>query len=92
MSRDSLSENSDSGPMRGFLDGEKGDKPEVFIQWKGTVACFDLNCDCGHHNHYDAEFAYVVKCGGCGQLWEMPCLLYPRKAEDDGVRPVEPNA
>lgn len=76
--------------LSGFLDSPAGPKPEVFIQWKGTDACFDFRCDCGWEGHYDAQFAYVVKCGGCGQLWEMPCLLYPRKSQrGDGIDPVE---
>jgi len=60
-----------------------GDEPPegayAFIQWKGTDACFDFTCDCGAEAHFDGYFAYVVKCGACGQEWEMPSLLTPRK-------------
>lgn len=58
-------------------------KPEVFIQWKGTDACFDFNCDCGAHHHFDGYFAYYVKCGSCGTVWQMPIHLYPIKADPD---------
>jgi hypothetical protein len=63
-------------------------KPEVFIQWKGTDACFDFACDCGAHYHFDGFFAYFVKCGSCGQVWQMPIHLYPQKT--DGGPDCEP--
>lgn len=40
-----------------------------FIQWKNTYVCMDFHCECGHSNHYDGAFAYVVKCGGCGNFY-----------------------
>lgn len=54
-------------------------EPHAFIQWKGTDVCMDFHCDCGSHNHFDGEFAYFVKCGSCGQEWEMPSNVFPRK-------------
>jgi hypothetical protein len=77
----------------GFLGGSPAaqEGPEVFLQWKGTDACFDFNCSCGWSGHFDGDFAYLVKCGGCQQVWEMPCLLYPRKSEREGsMKPVVP--
>lgn len=70
--------------MKGFLDEANASLPEVnaFIQWKNTDACFDFYCDCGAHCHYDGYFAYTVKCPHCSQVYEMPHILYPRKAED----------
>lgn len=65
----------------GFIDYE-GDlpKPEVFLQWKGTDACFDFNCRCGAHSHFDGDFAYFVKCPHCQTVWQMPSQLFPREA------------
>jgi len=66
--------------MSGFLDaGVEHPEPYAFIQWKGTDACFDFYCDCDGFNHFNGDFAYVVKCAECGQEWEMPCILFPRK-------------
>ena len=56
-------------------------EPHAFIQWKGTDVCMDFRCDCGESSHYDGMFAYAIKCGGCGQLWEMPSNLFPRKVK-----------
>ena len=86
---DELTQDLAIARSRGF-DGSY-DGTEVFIQWKGTDACFDFVCECGWDGHFDGDFAYVVKCGSCGQLWEMPWHLYPRKRQrDDGMTPVEP--
>ena len=38
-----------------------------WIQWKGTHACIDLHCVCGHDGHADADFLYQVKCPVCGR-------------------------
>lgn len=52
-------------------------EPNVFIQWKGTVACMDLHCTCGADGHIDEDFAYAVQCWQCGLVWEMPTSLTP---------------
>lgn len=45
----------------------------TYIQWKGTDLCMDLFCPaCGGHSHYDAMFAYAVRCCHCGADWKMP--------------------
>jgi len=66
--------------MVGFLDEKDETEPSVFIQWKGTDVCMDFYCDCGAQGHFDGDFAYAVKCQHCGQAWEMPCKMFPRKA------------
>lgn len=54
---------------------------EVFIQWKGTDACFDFRCpDCGG-GHYDGYNAYVIRCK-CGQLWRMPSHIQAERVDD----------
>jgi len=71
--------------MSGFIDYGSGaartdpEEPYAFIQWKGTDVCMDFHCECGEHNHFDGDFAYVVQCAACGQEWEMPVYVYPRK-------------
>lgn len=47
----------------------KHNKLDGFIQWKGTAVCMDFHCECGQHNHYDAEFCYVIKCSNCGNMY-----------------------
>lgn len=60
----------------------------VFIQWKGTDACFDLWCDCGVHLHMDGYFAYAVKCGNCGAIWQMPQKVKPVKVKTTQWTPI----
>lgn len=42
-----------------------------WIQWKGTDACIDLHCKCGHLEHLDAEFLYFYKCPACGAKYAL---------------------
>jgi len=51
------------------LQDMKADEPHGWIQWKGTDVCMDVYCECGHHSHVDAEFAYYVKCPKCGAVY-----------------------
>lgn len=53
----------------------------TFIQWKGTDICMDLHCDCGHHNHYDGDFAYFVQCFKCGQIYQLAQSIELTKVE-----------
>lgn len=45
----------------------------VGIQWKGTKACLDLNCECGGHSHADPEmpFSGVLRCPYCERTWYL---------------------
>ena len=54
--------------------------PNAFIQWKGTDVCMDFSCECGANCHFDGYFAYTVKCPHCSTVWEMPSIVFPRKA------------
>jgi hypothetical protein len=65
----------------GFSHGETP-KPSAFIQWKGTDVCMDFWCDCGAHCHFDGYFAHAVKCPHCDAVWEMPFMLFPRRADE----------
>lgn len=67
--------------MTGFLDDKDDRKPSAFIQWKGTDVCMDFYCECGAHCHFDGDFAYTVKCPHCETVFEMPCMVYPRRAD-----------
>ena len=58
--------NSDEAfQLRNKMIGE----PHGWVQWKGTDVCMDVYCECGHHSHIDAEFAYYVKCPECGAVY-----------------------
>ena len=57
-------------PWRKFQP-DTDNTPHGWIQWKGTGVCLDFYCKCGAHGHLDAEFCYFVKCGKCGQVYEM---------------------
>jgi hypothetical protein len=59
------------------------DRPDAFIQWKGTDACLDLYCTCGEQFHFDGYFAYELTCGYCGQAYELPNTVR--------IHPVEPS-
>lgn len=53
----------------------------VFLQWKGTDVCMDVECECGWNGHVDGYFAYAWRCGGCGAVWRMP--EHPVPVRDD---------
>ena len=41
----------------------------VYIQWKGTEVCMDMDCPaCEGNFHLDGEFCYYIQCPGCG-VW-----------------------
>jgi hypothetical protein len=70
-----------------------GTDAETFIQWKGTEVCMDLHCPCGTHSHIDADFAYRVRCAGCGDVYELGTQVKavrrsPEEA-DDGIKIVD---
>ena len=68
--------------MSNFIE-DNIDDPHAFIQWKGTDVCMDFHCDCGAQCHFDGAFAYAVKCPHCGTVWQMPCLVKPRKMKPE---------
>lgn len=73
-----------------------GSDATMFIQWKGTDVCMDFNCPCGTHGHYDGDFAYNLRCPGCGSTYEMGTqvrarLLGPNEHADI-VRDLEADA
>lgn len=67
---------------------DETDKPHGWIQWKGTNVCMDFHCQCGAMGHVDADFAYVIKCGACGQFYEMAGYVeaHPIDCDDDNYR------
>jgi len=60
----------------------------IFIQWKNTDVCLDFNCACGQRGHFDGDFAYGLRCGHCGRVWEMPTVLTLQEGEPDIVQEV----
>lgn len=62
---------ADGGASRGADPGT----PSAFIQWKGTDVCLDLYCPCGRRGHFDGDFAYSLKCVGCGRVFLMPSMV-----------------
>lgn len=47
------------------------ERPQGWIQWKGTDVCIDLHCTCGTHGHVDRGFFYFYRCHGCGQCFAV---------------------
>lgn len=66
----------------------KGERPYVFLQWKGTDVCLDFNCDCGFDGHFDGYGAYAIACSNCGAIYEMPSTIVPRKVESTYYRAI----
>ena len=62
------------------LDAEHPET-NAFVQWKGTDVCMDFRCECGDGGHFDGDFAYAVRCNGCGTVWEMPSNVFLRKSQ-----------
>jgi hypothetical protein len=56
-------------------------EPSAFLQWKGTNVCMDFHCECGAFCHFDGYSAYTIRCPHCKTVWEMPSVIYPRKAD-----------
>jgi len=71
--------------LRGTFDPVPGTDATMFIQWKGTEVCMDFHCECGHHSHIDAGFAYAVECVFCGALYEMGTQVRARKMTPEEV-------
>lgn len=65
-----------------------GTDATTFIQWKGTIVCMDLHCQCGAHNHIDADFTYFIQCGACGLVYEMGTQVLARKVAVPAQEPV----
>jgi hypothetical protein len=63
----------------------------VFVQWKGTDVCLDFNCPCGYGGHFDGTFAYALRCGNCGQVYEMPHTFKLAPVKDDGGAIQDPD-
>jgi ribosomal protein S27E len=64
---------------------DRHENADVYIQWKGTDACFDFHCPCGNSDHIDANFAYYVRCASCGTTYQMPSDLEARCVPDGEV-------
>ena len=82
--------------MSRFISDGHPAEPYAFLQWKNTDACFDLWCECGRHLHFDGYFAYTVRCPRCDAIYEMPCYLILRRADErtqdhwrENPRPLE---
>ena len=46
-------------------------KPHVWVQWKGTNVCADIQGSCGESSHYDGDFMYLIRCPHCRKVWEV---------------------
>lgn len=51
------------------VQDKKDNEPHGWIQWNGTDVCMDIHCVCGKMSHVDGEFAYHVRCPGCGRVY-----------------------
>ena len=60
-----------------------------WIQWKGTDACIDLHCKCGHLGHLDREFLYFYKCKACGAKYAVGQNVKLIPLDDEEARLVE---
>jgi len=69
-----------------------GTDAETFIQWKGTQVCLDLYCSCSPREprHFDADFAYYLRCPACGAVYETGTQLKMRRLAADEQPAMEP--
>ena len=67
--------------------------PHGWIQWKGSDACVDLRCRCGHLGHYDGWSLYFYKCPACSETFCVGQVirLYPIE-KDRGEEIAKDNA
>lgn len=69
-------------------------KPEganAYIQWKGTDACLDVRCDCGHDTHMDGDYLYYVRCPKCGTTYMLPHTVPLYRVPDHLMHEVDPD-
>ena len=73
------------------LSEPRPEGPHAWIQWKGTDVCMDVHCACGEQVHLDGYFAYHIKCGACGQVYECDghIKLHPLDFEPEGTKVCE---
>jgi hypothetical protein len=64
------------------------EKPELFIQWKGTELCGDFRCACGRTAHIHTDFCYEIRCGACGRVWDVPHTLTLTPSEENEPRVI----
>ena len=66
-----------------YGDKHSIDGPHGWIQWKGTDVCIDVHCACGHLGHFDGEFAYLIRCPACQQVYYVSQYVHLEKVEVD---------
>lgn len=73
----------------------RGEKPHIWIQWKGTNVCCDIHCKCGAHLHFDGDFLYFFQCPHCKRFWEvgthMPIYEVDAKTAGEFVKHPDPD-
>ncbi len=57
----------------------------MFIQWKGTDVCMDVQCPCGHNGHFDGYFAYYLVCPECGTHYQLATQVVARRVDPEKV-------
>lgn len=68
------------------FDHNAKQKPQVYIKWRDTDVAAEFYCDCGAHNGLDGTGSHCVQCYRCKTVWEMPSVLFPRKADDRALK------
>jgi hypothetical protein len=89
-----LEQLTEKGPrsMRFTPDYSDIEGTSVFVQWKGTNVCLDYYCECGVQGHFDGFFAYQLRCGACGKVFDMPhsfALVPQQRMEFECIQDVE---
>lgn len=54
-----------------IIDKSKMREPYVYIQYKGTDICCDVNCSCGYHAHIDTIGLYRYACPKCKKVFAL---------------------
>jgi hypothetical protein len=67
-------------------DFQPDGQPYGWIQWKGTDACIDLHCSCGHHGHVDADFFYFYECPNCKAKYAVGQNVKLIKLNDEQIK------
>lgn len=62
-----------------FHESSPPAEPHAVIQWQGTQVCMDFACKCGVSSHWDADFAFAIKCPGCGTVYELATRILCRE-------------
>ena len=60
-----------------------------FMRWDRNKISIDFFCDCGAKSEFEDFFMGELDCWNCGETWELPHTIFPRKTQRENPMPRE---